>query len=97
MTVGEVYRFEFEFLSLAHVFRAGHRVRVVLASSDFPTYARNQNTGHAIGLDDDVPVVSNVVRHDREYPSHVLLPVVESAISQRWNCRARRRLSLDRM
>ena len=71
MTGGEVYQFEFELLSLAHVFRAGHRIRFVLASSDFPTYARNQNTGHPIGLDDIVRVATNFIRHDQEYPTHV--------------------------
>jgi putative CocE/NonD family hydrolase len=76
MTRGEVYRFEFELLSLAHVFRAGHRIRFVLASSDFPTYARNQNTGHPIGLDDKVRVATNFIRHEQEYPTHVVLPVV---------------------
>jgi hypothetical protein len=77
MTAGEVYRFEFELLSLAHVFKTRHHVRFVLASSDFPTYARNQNTGHEIGLDHEVRVATNFVCHDREFPSHVLLPVLE--------------------
>jgi predicted acyl esterase len=78
MTAGEVYRFEFELLSLAHVFKEGHRIRFVLTSSDFPTYARNQNTGHAIGLDAGVRVATNFVRHDADFPAYVLLPVVGS-------------------
>jgi putative CocE/NonD family hydrolase len=71
-----IYRFEFELLSLAHVFLAGHRVRLVVASSDFPTYARNQNTGHPPAMDGEVRVAVNVVAHDGDHPSHVLLPVV---------------------
>jgi putative CocE/NonD family hydrolase len=70
------YRFEFELLSLAHVFRVGHRIRLVVASSDFPLYCRNQNTGHPIGMDDEVRVAVNFVAHARGHASHVLLPVV---------------------
>jgi uncharacterized protein len=79
MEPGQTYRFAFELLSLAHVFRAGHRVRLVLASSDFPTYCRNQNTGHPIGMDDEIRVARNVVAHSTAFPSHVLLPVVSGA------------------
>jgi putative CocE/NonD family hydrolase len=71
------YRFEFELLSLAHVFLAGHRVRLVVTSSDFPTYCRNQNTGHPLGMDDAVCVAVNFVAHDGDHRSHILLPVVE--------------------
>jgi putative CocE/NonD family hydrolase len=74
MEPGKIYRFEFELLSLAHVFQAGHRIRLVVGPSDFPTYARNQNTGHPIGMDAEVRVARNIVRHSAEHPSHVILP-----------------------
>jgi putative CocE/NonD family hydrolase len=77
MEPGMTYCFEFEMLSLAHVFSAGHRIRLAIASSDFPTYARNQNTGHPIGMDDEVRAARNVVVHSSAYPSRILLPTVE--------------------
>jgi predicted acyl esterase len=76
MQPGVTYRFEFEMLSLAHVFQKGHRIRFVVSSSDFPTYARNQNTGHPIGMDDEVRVARNVIAHSRDHASRVLLPIV---------------------
>ena len=40
-----MYRFEVDLWSTAQVFKAGHRLRVQLTSSDFPQYDRNLNTG----------------------------------------------------
>jgi putative CocE/NonD family hydrolase len=63
----------------SHVFLPGHRLRVIITSSDFPRYDRNPNTGEpALDAAVTVPAVQRVF-HDAERPSHVLLPVVPSA------------------
>jgi hypothetical protein len=76
MEPDEVYRFEFELLSLAHVFRRGHRVRLVVTSSNFPTYCRNQNVAEPFGESEEVRVANNRVHHGTTHPSCVVLPVV---------------------
>ena len=71
-----VYRFEVDLWSTAQVFAAGHRIRVPVASSDFPRYARNLHTGGAVGAEVEGRAAHNTVRHDAAAASHVLLPVL---------------------
>jgi predicted acyl esterase len=58
------------------VFKASHRIRLDVTSSNFPRWDRNPNTGHDIGLDAEVSVARQTILHDREHPSYVVLPVV---------------------
>jgi putative CocE/NonD family hydrolase len=73
---GRAERFEIDCWSTAICFQRGHRIRVEVASSNFPQFDRNPNTGHAFGQDDQVVRATQTVFHDRARPSHVLLPVV---------------------
>ena len=58
------------------VFRSGHRIRVLVTSSDFPRYDRNLNTGE-LGIDGSTTVpAAQRVFHEPGRASHVLLPVV---------------------
>jgi putative CocE/NonD family hydrolase len=59
----------------ARVFAAGHRIRVDVASSNFPRYSRNLNTGAGLGGAEST-VAEQTVYHDRERPSRVEVPVV---------------------
>ncbi len=57
---------------------AGNRLRVAIASSDFPQWDRNLNTGgplFAEGLIEAV-VARQTVLHDREHASYITLPVM---------------------
>ena len=45
MTPGEVYRMTIDAGVTSNVFRAGHRIRVEISSSNFPRFDRNPNTG----------------------------------------------------
>lgn len=76
MEPGEVYEFQFELMSVGHVFKAGHHVRLSVTSSDFPVYDRNPNTGHPIGEDAELQIAQNIVHHSKKHPSHLMLPVV---------------------
>lgn len=76
MTPGRIYRFEVNMWSTAQTFRAGHRLRVEVTSSDFPRYDRNLNTGGPFGEEVCGQVAVNTVFHDAMRTSHVLLPVV---------------------
>jgi putative CocE/NonD family hydrolase len=73
---GRVYRFEVDLRATAQTFRAGHRLRVHVTSSDFPRYDRSLNTGGPFGEEAGGQVATNTIFHDRPRPSHLLLPVV---------------------
>ena len=70
---GRVYRFEIDMWATANRFKAGHRLRVDISSSDFPRFDRNTNRGGEPGP--PIPAVQTVY-HDSEHPSHLLLPVL---------------------
>ena len=46
ITPGEVYAYTIDLWATSHVFKAGHRLRLEVSSSNFPRYDRNPNTGH---------------------------------------------------
>lgn len=70
---GRVYRFEIDMWATANRFKAGHRLRVDISSSDFPKLDRNSNLGGAPGR--SVPATQSIY-HDRERPSHLSLSVI---------------------
>jgi uncharacterized protein len=70
------YEYVIDLWATSNVFRAGHRIRLQVTSSCFPRWDRNPNTGHEIGEDDQLAIAGQLVLHDREHPSSVLLPVV---------------------
>jgi predicted acyl esterase len=76
MTDGEVYEFDIEMRDVAHVFKVGHRIRLVVNSWDFPAMARNLNTDESIADGTTIRVATNSVHHSGAYLSHVVLPVV---------------------
>ncbi|XVQ14517.1 CocE/NonD family hydrolase [Spirillospora sp. CA-255316] len=73
---GEPLRYEIDMWATSMVFLAGHRLRVLVTSSDFPRYDRNPNTGEqGVHATAGRPAHQRVY-HDARHPSHVLLPVV---------------------
>ena len=79
LTPGEVYELHIDLWATANVFRAGHRIRLDISSSNFPRFDRNTNTGNAVATDtaDALVVATNHVYHDADHPSHVILPLIE--------------------
>jgi uncharacterized protein len=73
---GEVHQFGVDLWSTAQVFKAGHRLRVHVTSSDFPRYDRNLNTGGTFATESHSAVALNTVFHDTVRPSHLSLPVM---------------------
>jgi len=70
---GRVYRLEIDMWATANRFRAGHRLRIDISSSDFPRLERHSNRAGDSGL----PISAlQTVYHDRRHPSHLLLPVL---------------------
>ena len=61
------------------VFKAGHRLRVDVSSSNFPRFARNQNTALPLGTSAEMRSANQTIYHDAQHPSHILLPVIPPA------------------
>jgi len=77
MKEGGVYRMEFAPLVTSNSFGVGHRIRIAIASSSFPQFERNLNTGGR-NFDESIPVTArNRIHHGGAYPSAVVLPVIE--------------------
>jgi putative CocE/NonD family hydrolase len=73
---GKVYEYTIDLRSTSIVFKAGHRIRVEISSSNFPKWDRNLNTGHPIGQDAEIKAAMQTIYHNERYPSHILLPVI---------------------
>jgi len=75
---GAVESYEVDLWATSIVFRAGHRIRVLVTSSDFPRYDRNPNTGDlGTSATSTTPALQRIF-HDAAKPSFVVLPVVSS-------------------
>jgi putative CocE/NonD family hydrolase len=75
---GRVYAYKILVGSTAITFKAGHRIRVEISSSNFPTFDRNSNSGKPLAEAGpaDWFVATQTVFHDGRYPSHISLPIV---------------------
>lgn len=73
---GAIYEYTVDLWSTSNVFRKGHRIRIDVSSSNFPRFDRNPNTGHAFGLDAQLQSAQQIIYHNRQYASHVTLPVI---------------------
>ncbi|MDY0167518.1 MAG: CocE/NonD family hydrolase [Thermoguttaceae bacterium] len=76
MEPGEVYPVTIKLYPASNVFKKGHRIRVDISSSNFPRFDLNPNTGEPLNDNRRVETAVNTVYHDRERPSHILLPVI---------------------
>jgi putative CocE/NonD family hydrolase len=62
-----------------NVFLPGHYIRLEVASSNFPRFGRNSNTGGEIASDatNDYQPAINRIFHDAEHPSRLIHPIIE--------------------
>ncbi len=73
---GRVYEFDIDLWATSNVFKAGHRVRLYISSSNFPRFNRNLNTGEpALGATRTVKAEQKIY-HDTKHPSVLVLPVI---------------------
>ncbi|MFD0288442.1 CocE/NonD family hydrolase [Streptomyces lutosisoli] len=73
---GEAAEHVVDLWSTSVVFRAGHRIRVQVTSSNFPRWDRNLNTGEPEESATTARVARQQVFHDPARPSRIVLPVV---------------------
>ncbi len=76
LTPGNVYEFTIDLWATSHVFLPGHSLRVEIASSNFPRFDRNLNTGEDQATGTRFQTAQQTIFHDQRYPSHILLPVI---------------------
>jgi putative CocE/NonD family hydrolase len=76
MNPGEVYKLTIDLWSTANVFLAGHKLRLEIASANFPRYDRNLNTGASPEKTTTFLRATNMIYHDRDHPSALIVPVV---------------------
>lgn len=78
-TPGEAAEHLVDLWSTSIVFRAGHRIRVQIASSNFPRWDRNLNIGEPEDSATTARVARQQIFHDPARPSRIILTVVPPA------------------
>jgi putative CocE/NonD family hydrolase len=73
---GKVYPYDIDVWNTCQTVLPGHRIRVEVASSAFPKFDRNPNTGDAIGMTARMQPADQTIYHDRERASYIVLPFV---------------------
>lgn len=73
---GQVYEITIPAGVTSNVFKSGHRIRLEVASSNFPRFDRNPNTGRANADETELRVARQTIHYGAKYPSHLVLPVI---------------------
>ena len=76
MTPGEIYPFDIDLWATSNVFLEGHRIRVLVTSSDFPQFDRNLNLYGPFAQQTEFQKAAQTIYHDAAHPSYIVLPVV---------------------
>ena len=71
-----MYVYTIDLWATSNLFRAGHRIRLELSSSNFPRFDRNPNTGHPFGKDAELRPALQTIFHDASRPSRIVLPII---------------------
>jgi putative CocE/NonD family hydrolase len=77
---GGVYTYRISLWETSNLFRAGHRIRLEVSSSNFPRFDRNLNTGESQAYGEAIQVANQTVFHNAAYPSRLILPIMPSEV-----------------
>ncbi len=81
MTPGNIYQAEISLPSLANTFMPGHQIKLDLTSSNYPRFDCNLNNGGPMYTAGDTLIANNSVYFSEDYPSKLILPVLDNATS----------------
>jgi putative CocE/NonD family hydrolase len=76
MNPGQVYQITLDMVATSNLFRRGHSLRLEIASSNFPRFDRNLNTGEEIEFARTFVTANNTILHDTQHPSALILPIM---------------------
>ena len=80
---GEINEYSIEVLATANLFKAGHRICVEISSLDLPTGVSGSTNVEYIPYHVcSSRTVVHRIYHDAAHPSHLLLPVIPTAVGQ---------------
>lgn len=73
------YEVSIDLWATSNVFLPGHRIRLEVASSNFPKFDRNSNSGGDLTREtaDDYRPATNRILHDISHPSRLILPIIQ--------------------
>ena len=75
LVAGEITKLEISLGPTASCFLPGHRIRLEITSSDFPSHDRNHNTGNNDIFDATLQTAQITIHHGPGIPSRLILPV----------------------
>ncbi|MGD9890133.1 MAG: CocE/NonD family hydrolase [Dehalococcoidia bacterium] len=81
MMPGEIYEIAITPFPTGNLFKSGHRIRLDIASSNFPHFDINPNTGGPEGTEQSVQAATNRVHVDQAHPSQIVLPIIPAGRS----------------
>jgi hypothetical protein len=73
---GRIYQYQIDLWATSNVFKAGHRMRLYISSSNFPRFNRNLNTGQPILGSTRMVKARQKIYHDARHPSAIIVPVI---------------------
>jgi hypothetical protein len=73
---GEPTEFVIDGMVTSNVFQKGHRIRVQVTSSRFPSVDRNLNTADPFGRSARMVPARQTIFHDPAHPSRITLPII---------------------
>lgn len=73
---GQIYEYTIDLWATSNVFKAGHRIRLYVSSSNFPRFDPNLNTGDPILGSTRMVKAEQRIFHDAQHPSALILPVI---------------------
>jgi len=73
---GKVYKYSIDLWATGNVFKAGHRIRLYISSSNFPRFNRNLNTGEPILGSSRLLTAHQTIYHDSQNMSALILPII---------------------
>lgn len=76
MIENEIYELEIEGFPTANKFEIGHKIRVEIASSNYPHFDINPNSGEKLGSFEKPRVATNTIYMDIDHPSCIVLNVL---------------------
>jgi putative CocE/NonD family hydrolase len=73
---GKIYKYAIDLWATSNVFKAGHRLRLYISSSNFPRFNRNLNTGDQMLGSSRFLTAHQTIYHDAGNRSALVLPII---------------------